>query len=56
MKVTAANYRMLYLTANQVQNLNRVFVINKNFHLGTHTNEAYSNPSDFQAYINPVIK
>lgn len=55
MKVTAANYRMLYLTANQVQNLHRMFIINGNYQVGGDTNEAYANPLEYQAYINPVI-
>lgn len=55
MKVTAANYRMLYLTANQVQNLHRMFIINGNYQVGGDTNEAYANPLEYQSYINPVI-
>lgn len=32
-----------------------MFIINRNYHIGGDTNEAYGNPSEYQAYINPVI-
>jgi peptide deformylase len=55
MKDTAAHYRMLYLTANQVENLHRLFIINKHYSTGIPTHDVYKNPLDYQTYINPVI-
>ena len=55
MKEVAARNHMLYVTANQVESLNRVFVINKLHSLVTLTHPDYCSSSDYQAYINPVI-
>lgn len=55
MKEAASRHRMLYLTANQVESLHRVFLVNRLHHLSALTHPQYCNPSDYQAYINPII-
>lgn len=55
MKSLAASHRMLYVTANQVESLERVFCINRLHAYTGLTHPAYSNPADYSAYINPKI-
>lgn len=55
MKQLAANHRMLYVTANQVESLERVFCINRLHSYTVLTHPAYNNPADYSAYINPKI-
>jgi peptide deformylase len=55
MKEAAARHHMLYVTANQVESLNRIFIVNRLHSLTTLTHPNYSNPTDYQAFINPNI-
>lgn len=55
MKNLAASHRMLYVTANQVESLERIFLINRHHTNTALTHPDYSNPADYSAYINPKI-
>ena len=60
MKATAAHYRMAYLTANQVESYNRVFVLNSQARSNdrqdvNNTSPDYSCVEDYDVFINPEI-
>jgi hypothetical protein len=47
MKEVAARHHMLYLTANQVESLHRLFVVNRLHSLMTLTHPKYCDPADY---------
>jgi peptide deformylase len=59
MKNTAANYRVAYLTANQVESYYRYFVVNRLIEeypqMQTYTHAAFQQPEDYEVFINPEV-
>ena len=58
MKMTAAHYRVGYLTANQVESYHRMFVVNRLIsgdYMGNNTSAQFDNPQHYDAFINPEI-
>ena len=55
MKQTAANYKIVYLTTNQVFSRDSMFVIKKDFKDHRWIDESYTDNQMYRGYINPQI-
>ena len=59
MKATATHLRIGYLTSNQIQGFNRMFIVHKNIEIcgkmDNHMSPFFNNPEQYETYINPEI-
>ncbi len=55
MKQTASNYKIVYLTSNQVYSRDSLFVIKKDFKEHKWIDESYNKVETYKGYINPKI-